>query len=321
MARTGRFNAGEHGGSSYPRREVSLLPLVAVLFLALGCVAALAQVPVQDAKREGKETSIARCVAKSQQLKQQEMSPQKGVKGSVASPGGVASLPASQMTGRGYAPLVGGGASSIPSGVQSMPGMPSVTASGSTAAAVLSSVSKGGQGNLLGLGMGLVGAAGSSLNGGQAALSANSGLFQGLSGEIGTANGTQNGWDQNSQARVSNAQTWNQAVGLSSITSQLWSQRLIGQTAGASAAAAVTTYDPARAVFVPGAVSTPSPVNSVTLTPPPSPSSSTGQGGAQLVPGVCLNGSSTAAETACDVPPIPTQNQAPPAAASTSNSN
>ena len=316
MARPPRLDAGEHCGS-----EASLLPLIAALLLALSCVTALAQVPVQDTKREGRETSIARCVAKSQQLKQEEMSPRRGVKASLASPGGVASLSVNQMTGEGYAPLVGGGASSIPSGVQSTPGTPSVTASGSTAAAVLSSVAKGGQGNLLGLGMGLVGAAGSSLDGGKAALSANSRQFQGLSGEVGTASGTQSGWDQNSQARVSNAQTWNQALGVSSITSQLWNQRLIGQTAGASAAAAVTTYDPARAMFVPRAVSTPSPDNRETLTLPPSPSSSTGQGGAQLMPGVCVNGSSSAAETACDVPPTSTQRQAPPAAASASNSN
>ncbi|SEF13271.1 hypothetical protein SAMN05444161_8904 [Rhizobiales bacterium GAS191] len=271
------------------RGRRSVAAMAGVNLVALWSATALAQVPVQDTQREGKESSIAKCVARSQQLKMQQLSPQKGVTGSVKSGGqGLGQMASNTMTGQGYAPLVGGGAPAAPAAIEALPGFAGASGGGSFAsgAALLGSLGGTGNGNVLGLGLALVGAVGASLNGGQSAIRQNASLFQGLGGQIGSANGTQNGWDQNSQARVTSGQVWNQAVGLSSVTTQLWNQRLLDQLAGSSSIASLLSYDPAKAVFVPSASGSPAPSNAVptSIVTPPTSNTSQSLGAAQAGP-------------------------------------
>ncbi|SEF01408.1 hypothetical protein SAMN05519104_7751 [Rhizobiales bacterium GAS188] len=291
------------------RGRWSVAAMAGVNLVALWSATALAQVPVQDTQREGKESSIAKCVARSQQLKTQQLSPQKGVTGSVKSGGqGLGQMASNTMTGQGYAPLVGGGAQVAPSAVTSLPSFTNLPATGSfgSASALIGSLaSSGNSGGMLGLGLSLLGAVGASLNGGQSAIGQNSSQFQGLGGQIGSANGTQNGWDQNSQARVTSGQVWNQAVGLSSVTTQLWNQRLLDQLAGSSSIASLLSYDPAKAVFVPSASGSPAPSKAVTtpiVTPPASNTSQSlgaAQAGPKQAPPACVDSAGSPSLVSC----------------------
>jgi len=269
--------------------------------------AALAQVPVQDAMREQKETSTACATTASKGFKMNQVQPQQGVKGSVASPGSGGSAASNSTVGQGFAPLVGGGVTSVPAPVAQLApdiasGLPS-TFGGNTTSELLGSLSQGGQGNAAVLAFGAAVGAFASLNAGQNAVAANGQQFQGLSGAIGSANGTQAGWDQNSQVRVANAQTWNQGVGLSLLTAQLFNQRLAQIVAGLSQLAAVSSYNPSAASLIaPAPASAPARVALPAVGQPGSTapaSSGTAGASAQQAPSLCVDSSASPSGVTC----------------------
>ena len=221
-----------------------------MLALALACVSALAQVPVQDTKREEKETSIARCVAKSQQLKQTEVSPRQNVTKSVSSPGS-----AGGASSVGNAPVLGQ-APNLASPVSKVAG---VDMSGLTSSGVL-----GGQAS-----PGVVGSAGANLVGsamnavlnrnlGSAAqvvgalaatadaLSSNTSGLSGIGGANGSANGVQGAWDQNSSGRLAGAAVWGQGVQAGTLTLQMTNDRLLRSLAEKSETAKLLEFDPSQ---------------------------------------------------------------------------
>jgi hypothetical protein len=85
-----------------------------------------------------------------------------------------------------------------------------------------------------------------------AAISTNTSTLKSQEAAIGTATSLQGAFDQNTAARLSGAQIWNQAIQAATSTVQMRNQRLVDQAAAASAAAKVMTYDPASVSFVGG---------------------------------------------------------------------
>ncbi|API57497.1 hypothetical protein BMW22_38940 (plasmid) [Rhizobium leguminosarum] len=85
-----------------------------------------------------------------------------------------------------------------------------------------------------------------------AAISANTSTLKSQANAIGSANSLQGAFDQNTAARLSGAQIWNQAIQAVTTTVRLRNQRLVDQAAAESAAAKVMTYDPGSISFVGG---------------------------------------------------------------------
>ncbi|NTI52830.1 hypothetical protein G6L94_31385 [Agrobacterium rhizogenes] len=85
-----------------------------------------------------------------------------------------------------------------------------------------------------------------------AAISANRSTLKNQATAIGTANSLQGAFDQNTAARLSGAQIWNQTIQAVTTTVQLRNQRLVDQAAAESAATKVMTYDPGSVSFVGG---------------------------------------------------------------------
>ncbi|AYG64542.1 hypothetical protein CCGE525_37260 (plasmid) [Rhizobium jaguaris] len=82
------------------------------------------------------------------------------------------------------------------------------------------------------------------------AITANTATLKTQATTIGTANSLQGAFDQNTTARLSGAQVWNQAIQATTTTVQLRNQHLIDQAAAESAASKVMTYDPGAVSFV-----------------------------------------------------------------------
>ena len=182
-----------------------------VCWSILGTASALAQVPVAGTAREGQETATANCVAKYKDSKTKTLQPAQGIKGSMAAP-----------TDGGAAAGVGGvdlGALSGGSPINAdFVGALSQTLGG------LAAVSGGVQSNKSGL--------------------------QGAVAIIGTLSALDGAWHQNSGARLGSAQVWGQAIQLGTTILQLRQNELLRQAAGASAAAQVMTYAPAKGRLV-----------------------------------------------------------------------
>jgi hypothetical protein len=236
--------------------------LMAALLLTLGCVAALAQVPVQDTKREGKETSIARCVAKSQQLKQSEVSPRQNVTKSVSSPGS-----AGGASSVGNTPVLGqapssAGPPSIVAGVDlggltntaPMGGQPGPAPIGNAGANLVGSAVNAVLNRNLGSAAQLDGALAATAN----ALSSNSSGLSGIGGGIGSASGVQGAWDQNSSGRLAGAAVWGQGVQAGTLTLQMTNDRLLRSLAQKSETAKLLQFDPSQVRLVAPGDGTPS---------------------------------------------------------------
>ncbi|NTF52750.1 hypothetical protein G6K93_31070 [Agrobacterium rhizogenes] len=85
-----------------------------------------------------------------------------------------------------------------------------------------------------------------------AAISANTSTLKSQATTIGTANSLQGAFDQNTAARLSGAQIWNQTIQAVTTTVQMRNQRLVDQAAAESAATKIMTYDPGAVSFVGG---------------------------------------------------------------------
>jgi len=199
-----------------------------VCWSILETASAFAQVPVADTARESKETATANCVAKYKDSKTKTLQPAQGIKGSMA------------------APADGGTAAGV--GGAGLMGAASTGAIGSLGGVDLSSLSGG-----LAINADFVGALSQTL-GGLAAVSSgvqsNKSGLQGAVAIIGTISALDGAWRQNSGARLGSAQVWGQAIQLGTTMLQLRQSELLRQAAGASAAAQVMTYDPAKARLV-----------------------------------------------------------------------
>ena len=82
------------------------------------------------------------------------------------------------------------------------------------------------------------------------AMQQNTGGLKTAGGVVGSLSPVQGAWDQNSAARVGSAGLWNQALQGATIAANAQTQRLIQQSATASAASKVMTYDPSHAALV-----------------------------------------------------------------------
>ena len=202
--------------------------IVFMFWFAVGTGMAAAQVPVGDVAREGKETAIANCVTKYKDSKAKTLQPAQGIKGSMAAPtdgGAAAGVGDAGLMGSASTATIGslggvnlGSLSGAPPITSDFMGMLSQTLGG------LAAVSGGVQSNKSGL---------------QTAVAI-----------IGTLSALDNGWRQNSGARLGSAAVWGQAIQLGTTLLQLRQNELLRQAAGASAASQVMTYDPTKARLV-----------------------------------------------------------------------
>lgn len=206
------------------------IPLyLALLATASAISPALAQVPVNDAARTTKETNTAACMQRARTFKQSSVTPSRGVTTSVTSKGDLA-------------------------GMQQVNG---VVISGSTLSGT--SIANSDLSILLAVGQSVqalktknAGQVVSALAAVAAAISANTSTLKNQATMIGTANSLQGAFDQNTAARLSGAQIWNQTIQAVTTTTQIRNQRLVDQAAAESAATKVMTYDPGSVSFVGG---------------------------------------------------------------------
>lgn len=188
-----------------------------------------AQVPVNDAARTTQETNTAACMQRARSFKQSSVTPSRGVATSVTSKGDLAGI--QQVNGAGI--------------------------SGSTLSGT--SIANSDLSILLAVGQSVqalktknAGQVVSALAAVAAAISANTSTLKNQATVIGTANSLQGALDQNTAARLSGAQIWNQTIQAVTTTTQIRNQRLVDQAAAESAATKVMTYDPGSVSFVGG---------------------------------------------------------------------
>jgi hypothetical protein len=207
------------------------LVLAPILFLAVA-PAARAQVPVDDAARNVTEKSIADCMTKARVYKQQATQPSQGIRQSVVTPG-ASNVPAAgttDVTGSGGAPSAG-------------------TVSGIDFSSLSFAAPGGGQ-SVSALNLGAVAQAVGALSSVSTALQANKSSGQEASAMIGTLTLSQSAWNQNSGARINNGAMWNQLIMTAIMTAQLFNQRNLQMTAGASTGAHALTFDASKATLV-----------------------------------------------------------------------
>lgn len=188
-----------------------------------------AQVPVNDAARTTQETNTAVCMERARTFKQSSVAPSRGVTTSVTSTGDLAGI--EQVSG--------------------------VAVGGSELSGT--SIANSDWSILLAAGQGVQ--ALKARNAGQvvnalatvaAAIGANSATLKTQQTAIGRANSLQGAFDQNTAARLSGAQIWNQAIQAVTTTVQMRNQRLLDQAAADSAATNIMRYEPGSASFVDG---------------------------------------------------------------------
>ncbi|WP_234908179.1 hypothetical protein [Rhizobium rhizogenes] len=190
---------------------------------------ALAQVPVNDAARTTQETNTAACMQRARTFKQSSVAPSRGVTTSVTSKGDLAGMQLVNGADISGSPLSG---TSIANSDLSI-----LLAAGQSVQAL--KTKNAGQ---------VVNA----LAAVAAAISANTSTLKSQTTAIGTANSLQGAFDQNTAARLSGAQIWNQTIQAVTTTVQTRNQRLVDQAAAESAATKVMTYDPGSVSFVGG---------------------------------------------------------------------
>lgn len=186
-----------------------------------------AQVPVNDGARETKETNTAVCMQRARTFKQSSVSPSRGVTASVTTQGELAGM---QQVG---------GAAVFGSALTG-------TSVANHDLAILLAVGK----SVQAIKTKNAGQVVSALAAVAAAIQANTNTLNAQSTAIGTANSLQGAFDQNTAARLSNTQVWNQAIQAVTTMVQMRNQRLIDAAAAESATAKTMTYDPSKASFV-----------------------------------------------------------------------
>ncbi|WP_246799181.1 hypothetical protein [Rhizobium leguminosarum] len=206
------------------------IPLYLALLAATTAITpALAQVPVNDAARTTEETNAAACMQRARTFKQSSVTPSRGVTTSVTAKGDLAGI--QQVNG---ADISGSSFSGT-----------------SIANSDLSILLAVGQ-SVQALKTKNAGQVVSALAVVAAAISANTSALRNQATAIGTANSLQGAFDQNTAARLSGAQIWNQTIQAVTTTVQMRNQRLVDQAAAESAATKVMTYDPGSVSFVGG---------------------------------------------------------------------
>ena len=207
------------------------LILAPMFFIALTPLAQ-AQVPVDDAARNGTEKSIADCMTKARVFRQQTTQPSQGIQQSVATTGG-SNVPAAggaNVTGSGAAPTTG-------------------TVSGIDFSS-LPMVGPGGGQGVSALNLNAVAQAVGALTSVATALQSNKSNSQAASVLMGTLALSQSAWNQNSGARINNGAMWNQLIMTAIMTAQLFNQRNLQMTAGASTGANALTFDSSKATLI-----------------------------------------------------------------------
>lgn len=205
--------------------------LAPILFLTLA-PDVFAQVAVDDAARNAAEKSIADCMTKARVFKEQTIQPSQGVKQSVATPG-ASTIPAAGATNVSGAGATAG--SGTVSGID-FSALPTISADG---AQTLSS-----------LNLGAVAQAVGALSAVAGAVQSNNANTQAASAIIGSLALSQLAWNQNSSARINNGAMWNQLIMTAAMTAQLFNQRNLQMSGGASAAASALTFDAKQATFI-----------------------------------------------------------------------
>lgn len=202
-------------------RSVSFVLLVA----AVSCSgnSALAQVPVNDAKRTVSETNTAVCMKRARTFKQTTVSPTRDIHGSVTGSNGTGGMRAASGANVLGAPLSGS------------------TIGGNDLALLMAIVN-----TVQAIKSKNTGQAINALAAVAAAISANGQTLSAQSQSIGQANTVKGAFEQNGIARLTNAQIWNQAIQAVSTTVQMRNQRLLDMTAAASATAKIGAYDPSE---------------------------------------------------------------------------
>ena len=190
---------------------------------------AVAQVPVNDAARTKEETNTAVCMQRARTFKQSSVAPSRGVTTSATTKGDLAGI--QQVNGAAVigSPLSG---TSIANSDLSI-----LLAMGQSVQALKTKN---------------VGQVVSALAAVAAAINANTSTLKSQQSAIGSANSLQGAFDQNTAARLSGAQIWNQAIQAATTTVRLRNQRLADEAAAESAATKVMTYDPGSVSFVGG---------------------------------------------------------------------
>ncbi|MFW8610136.1 MULTISPECIES: hypothetical protein [Rhizobium] len=204
--------------------------LCLVLLVTASAVSqAAAQVPVNDAARTKEETNTAVCMQRARTFKQSSVAPSRGVTSSVTTKADLAGI--QQVSGAAVSgsPLSG-------------------TSIANSDLSILLAVGQ----SVQALKTRNVGHVVSALAAVAAAISANTSTLKSQANAIGSANSLQGAFDQNTAARLSGAQIWNQAIQAVTTTVRLRNQRLVDQAAAESAAAKVMTYDPGSISFVGG---------------------------------------------------------------------
>ncbi|WP_245472527.1 hypothetical protein [Rhizobium jaguaris] len=209
------------------RRPLSHLVHLLLLTTSTLPSPAQAQVPVNDAARTTQETNTAVCMQRARTFKQSSVSPSRSVTNSVTTKNDLAGM--QQVSGA------------------SVSGSPlSGTAIGNADLSILLAFGQG----IQALKTKNVGQAVSGMAAVTSAITANTATLKTQATTIGTANSLQGAFDQNTTARLSGAQVWNQAIQATTTTVQLRNQHLIDQAAAESAASKVMTYDPGAVSFV-----------------------------------------------------------------------
>ena len=202
---------------------------LALLRTVLVVSPAVAQVPVNDAARTTQETNTAVCMERARTFKQSSMAPSRGVTTSVTTKGDLAGIQPVNGAAVIGSPLAG---TSIANSDLSI-----LLAAGLSVQALKTKN---------------VGQMVNALAAVAAAISTNTSTLKSQEAAIGTATSLQGAFDQNTAARLSGAEIWNQAIQAATSTVQMRNQRLVDQAAAASAAAKVMTYDPGSVSFVGG---------------------------------------------------------------------
>ncbi|MBZ5763365.1 hypothetical protein LAV84_28015 [Rhizobium sp. VS19-DR104.2] len=214
---------------SVRNRNLSASVCLVVLVTPLVISPTMAQVPVNDAARTTEKTKTAVCVQRARTFKQSSVAPSRGVTSSVTATGDLAGIP----------PISGAAISGSPL---------SGTAIGNSDLSILLATGS----SVQALKTRNIGQVVSALAATAAAISANTATLQNQATAIGNANSLQGAFDQNTTARLSGAQIWNQAIQSATTTVRLRNQRLVDQVAAESAASKVMTYDPGSVSFING---------------------------------------------------------------------
>jgi len=190
----------------------SKLPLAALLVTVMTFAPAMAQVPVNDAARTDTETRTRVCMTRARTFKQAAVAPSRRVTISVTSTHDTAGM---------------GGVSG-----QSVFG---VTFSGTTIAGSEFHILAAAAGSIAAIKTENVGQVLNSLAAVAAAIAANQSALKAQSTTIGASTTQQGAFDQNSIARLSAAQVWNQAIEAVNTRNSMRNQKLLDQAAGESA--------------------------------------------------------------------------------------